>query len=256
MRTSGSTRRRDLENDFTGTFSGRYGVSSWPTSRGNPDAQTQAVTDYHNRVWNRYLTRGGVGGAADYVGTEWVGYDHPVRPDRRSPPGRRRRGQRLARLGRRGEPCRRHGHQDDRVPGPLRGLHLSPVAPSFAAVAAATPTGGAAMVSGRNLHLYRSTPQAERERVSAGAAASVLHNMPASGARSIGEGFKAATGCEPFEVRALMVNFAGALLVTWLSYVALSSFASFAAGFTSVIDVGTDIVRAILIAALILMMLN
>ena len=245
-------------NDFTGTFSGRYGVSSLADFKGNPDAQTQAVTDYHNRIWNRYLTRGGVGGAADYIGTEMGGVTvtqsgliaaaHLVGAGAVS-----------AWLASGGavSPTDAMGTKMTEYLARFAGYTLSPVAPSFTAVATATPTGGAAMVSGAGTYTYTAAPLTPSVSGSApGAAASVLHSTPAYGARSIGEGFKAATGYEPFEVRDLMVNIAGALLVTWLSYVALSSFASFAAGFTSVIDVGTDIVRAILIAALILMMLN
>ena len=84
----------------------------------------------------------------------------------------------------------------------------------------------------------------------------MLPSLPAYGATSIGAGFKAATDFEPFEVRALMVNLAAALLVTWLAYVALSTWSAYAAGFTEVLDVGTEIVRAILIAGVILLMMT
>ena len=57
-------------NDYVGSFSGKYGVRSLADFLGNADAQTQAITDYHDRIWNSYLTSGGSGGAAAYIGTE------------------------------------------------------------------------------------------------------------------------------------------------------------------------------------------
>ena len=245
-------------NDFTGSFSGRYGVSSLADFKSNPDAQTQAITDYHNRVWNSYLTRGGVGGAADYIGTE-VGGITVTQSGLIAAAHLVGAGAVNAWLASGGAdtPADAMGTKMTEYLARFAGYTLSPVAPSFAAVAAATPTGGAAVVAGAGTYAYTAAPLTPGASAPPpAAAASVLPSAPAYGATSIGAGFKAATGYEPFEVRALMVNIAGALLVTWLAYVALSSFGSFAAGFTSVIDIGTDVVRAILIAALILMMLN
>ena len=256
---SGDATRR---NDFTGTFSGRYGVSSLADFLADPDAQTQAITDYHDRLWNSYLTRGGSGGAAEYIGSEigsititqsgliaaahlvgagavnaWLASDGAVTP---SDAMGTRMTEYLARFA---------------------GYSLSPVAPSFAAVAAATPTGGVAIVGGGGTYAYTPAPlgpaTAAAPPVGAPpAAASVLAATPAYAASSIGAGFLAATGYDPADVRALLIAITAALLVTWLSYIALSSFSSFAAGAGTVMDLGSDIVRSILIAGVILLIMT
>ena len=245
-------------NDFSGSFTGSYGVNSLADFKADPDAQTRAITDYHNLVWNSYLTSGGAGGAADYIGTEINGITitqsgliaaaHLIGA-----------GAVNSWLASNGEvtPSDAMGTKMTEYLARFAGYSLSPVAPSFAAVAAATPTGGAPVVGSSGTYTHTAAPLSPPTVAAPTAsAAAVLPSLPAYGATSIGAGFKAATVFEPFEVRALMVNLAAALLVTWLAYVALSTWSAYAAGFTEVLDVGTEIVRAILIAGVILLMMT
>ena len=52
-------------NDWTGGWTGRYGVTSQAAFLADPNAQIQAETAYLNLVWNRYLVPQG---AASYLG--------------------------------------------------------------------------------------------------------------------------------------------------------------------------------------------
>ena len=240
-------------NDYSGGWSGKYGVRSLDDFLDDPDAQTRAVTDYHNLVWNRYLTNDGQGGAADYVGqtvggitvtqsgliaaahlvghavvTQWLASGGTTDPQDQNATRMTEYLQRFA------------------------GYSLDAAAPAFALVLAATPSGGNTVVSNPGSdfsYAYTAPP------LTADAAAPNL-NAPAPAYGSAQQGFLAATGYQMGEFHGYFTALVAAGLFLWLGAVTVKTFGGYTAGNVAAGDMGQTILRALLIVLILVVILH
>lgn len=242
------------KNDYTGNFTGKYGVNSLSDFLADPEAQTQAITSYHNLVWNNYLTNGGRGGAADYIGQTINGIEitqsgliaaaHLV--------GHGKVTQWLA-SGGATDPQDQNATKMTEYLQRFAGYGLSPIAPSFAAVAAATPTGGASAIVAGNGSSYTYTAP---PLVDGGSAVSGPNAPVAPKYGSAQQGFKAGAGYSMGQVRDFIVSLIAAGLFLWLGAITLKSFGGYTAGNVAIYDMGQIIMRAVLVVLIFVVILQ
>lgn len=231
-------------NDYVGSFTGRYGVTSLQGFLSDPDAQTKAITDYHNRVWNSYLTNNGSGGAANYIGQTINGIQvtqsgliaaaHLVG-----------HGDVKKWLNSGGTFMPQDGNGTKLVEylQKFAGYSLSPTAPSFASVQSATPTGGAATIVGVNPgYTYTTAPLVNQN---SGPLAAVGAVNPSYA--SAQQGWMASTGYQMSDLRQFIVELCGALLFLWLANVMTKSFSGYLGGQIMGIQMGHTVIRGMLI---------
>lgn len=229
------------KNDWTGRWTGKYGIASLEEFLANPDAQVQAVTAYHAQVWNtlrkRYgadnylgstingitITESGLVAAAHLVGAGNVGD--------------------WLRSGGATNPKDAKGTTMSSYLSNLAGYALDATPPSWAAVRAGDPTG-----SGGNGYVY--TPPPLRSGSS-----TVLSGVKSHSFGSAGEGFQAATGYQMAEVRELLTELAAMALLTWMAFVVISKWRAHGEGAESTRDMTLDILRAMVLTSIVLLLM-
>lgn len=228
------------KNDWTGNWTGKFGVTSLDDFLANPDAQTHAVTAYHAQVW-RTLRR--VYGAETYIGSTVNGITitqsglvaaaHLV--------GAGTVGNWL-RSGGATAPRDANGTKMTSYLSAFAGYTVGGSAPSWADVLAGNPTqsGGG----------YVHTPPPMSS-----ASSKFLSQAKSHGFGSAGEGFKAATGYHMADVRALLTELAAMVLLTWIAYVAISKWRAYGAGGETTRDMTFDILRAMVVSSIVLLVM-
>lgn len=240
-------------NDYSGAWSGKYGVRSLDDFLDDPNAQTRAVTDYHNLVWNRYLTDNGHGGAADYVGQTVSGIEvtqsgliaaaHLV--------GHAEVTQWLA-SGGTTDPQDQNATRMTEYLQRFAGYSLDAAPPAFAQVLAATPSGGNTVVSnpGSNFSYAYTAPPLTAD------AAGLNLNAPAPAYGSAQQGFLAATGYQMEAFHGYFTALVAAGLFLWLGAVTVKTFGGYTAGHVAAGDMGQTILRAILVVLILVVILH
>ncbi len=238
-------------NDYQGSFTGRDGVSSLNDFLSDPQAQTQAITRYHNLVWNNYLTQGGSGGAASYIGqtingiavtksglvaaAHLVGHG-PVKAWLAS--------------GGATAPADKTGTKMTEYLQRFAGYELSASAPSFTAVQAATPSGGNASTVTGPTYTNTAPPLVS----GGGGSASVLSgSAPYASAE---EGFRASTGYSMGAVHTAIATVTATVLLLWLTVVMLKSWMGYTGGAVRLGDMGQMSLRAIVVTMILIVLLN
>ena len=238
-------------NDYKGSFTGKDGVSSLDDFLADPEAQTQAITRYHNLVWNNYLTQGGSGGAANYVGqtingitvtqsgliaaAHLVGHG-PVKAWLAS--------------GGATAPADKTGTKMTEYLQRFAGYQLSASAPSFTAVQASSPTGGSAATVTNPTYTSTAPPLVS----GGGGAPSVLSgSAPYASAE---QGFLASTGYSMSTVHLLIATMTATVVLLWLAVVMLKSWMGYTGGAVRLIDMGQTSLRAIVVTLIFILLLN
>lgn len=231
-------------NDWAGRFTGKYGVNSLTDLLANPDAQIQAVTAYHEQVWN---TLKKVHGAESYLGTTINGIPitasglvaaaHLV--------GAGAVGEWL-RSGGATDPADGNGTKLVSYLGQFAGYTLAFTPPSYAEVLAATPSSGS---PGGYVH----TPAPLKPTAGTGSAA--LLKGTSFGYTSAAQGFFGATGYQMGQVRQLLVGIAAMALVTWIAWVVVAKWRGLSEGFDTKRDLAVDIGRAIVLTWIVLLIM-
>ncbi len=235
-------------NDWDGTFTGKYGVRSLADFLADPDAQVQAVTTYHQAVWNtlsgRYNASSYIGNTIDGIAITQSGLvaaAHLV--------GAGTVGKWLA-SGGSTDPRDGNGTAMTAYLRTFAGYAVGGPAPTYAEVLAADPTASASAYS------YTPPPLAPGSgAATSSGSAGLLSAAQSYGFTSAGQGFEAATGYRMGDVRDLLVNVAAMLLLTWTAYVVISKWRAFAEGFETKQGMAIDIVRAIVLTCVVLMLL-
>ncbi|MDT3671777.1 MAG: transglycosylase SLT domain-containing protein [Aromatoleum sp.] len=231
-------------NDWTGAFTGKYGVSSLADLLANPDAQVQAVTAYHRQTWNT-LTK--VYGAESYLGTTITGI--PITASGLVAAAH------LVGAGTVGEWLKSGGTTDPADGNgttlvsyleQFAGYTLNFAPPSYAEVLAGTPSG---VSSGG----YVPTPAPLRTSVATGSA--TLLKDSSFGRTSAAQGFFGATGYHMGQVRQLLVGIAAMALVTWIAWVVVAKWRGLSEGLDTRRDLAVDIGRAIVLTWIVLLIM-
>jgi hypothetical protein len=228
-------------NDWTGNWTGKFGVTSLDDFFANPDAQTQAITAYHAQVWDT-LRR--VYGAETYIGSTLNGITitesglvaaaHLV--------GAGKVGDWLS-FGGATNPKDGNGTTMTTYLSAFAGYTVGGSAPSWADVLAGNPTQ-----SGGEGYVHTPPPK--------GAGSSeLLSGVKSHGFGTAGEGFRAATGYQMAEVRALLTEIAAMVLLTWIAYVAISKWRAYGAGGETTRDMTFDILRAMVVTSIVLLLM-
>lgn len=244
-------------NDFTGSFTGKYGVTSLQGFLSDPDAQTQAITEYHNRVWNNYLTNNGTGGAANYIGQTINGIQvtqsglvaaaHLVGAGNVT---------KWLNSGGTFMPQDGNGTKLVEYLQKFAGYSISPTAPSFASVQSATPTGGASTIVGVNPgYTYTNAPLSNPGNVANNSPLAALNTVNPSYA-SAQQGWMASTGYQMSDLRQFVVELCGALLFLWLANVMTKSFAGYLNGQIMGVLMGQTVIRGMLVLMLLVWVLH
>ncbi|WP_407280358.1 transglycosylase SLT domain-containing protein [Aromatoleum evansii] len=231
-------------NDWTGTFTGKYGVNSLADLLANSDAQIQAVSAYHQQVWNT-LTK--VYGAENYLGTTindtpitasgLVAAAHLV--------GAGTVGEWL-KSGGATDPADGNGTKLVSYLGQFVGYTLAFAPPSYAEVLAGAPAG----VSPGG-HVPTSAPL----RPSAGTGSAALLKGGGFGYTSAAQGFFGATGYHMGQVRQLLVGIAAMTLVTWIAWVIVAKWRGLSEGFDTKRELAVDVARAIVLTWIVLLIM-
>ncbi|NMG30159.1 transglycosylase SLT domain-containing protein [Aromatoleum evansii] len=231
-------------NDWTGTFTGKYGVSSLADLLANPDAQVQAVSAYHRQMWNT-LTK--VYGAESYLGTTinsvpitasgLVAAAHLV--------GAGTVGEWL-KSGGATDPADGNGTRLVSYLGQFAGYTLAFAPPSYAEVLAGTPSGGSP-----GGHVPTPSPL----RPSAGTGSAALLNGSGFGYTSAAQGFFGATGYHMGQVRQFLVGIAAMTLVTWIAWVIVAKWRGLSEGFDTKRELAVNVARAIVLTWIVLLIM-
>lgn len=235
------------KNDWNGSFSGKYGVTSLAEFLANPGAQVQAVTAYHAQAWS---TLAGTYGAASYLGTTIKGIEitqsglvaaaHLL--------GAGTVGEWL-KSGGTGNPADGNGTKLSSYLSRFAGYALSANAPTYAALLAADPTGG---TTGER-YVYTDPPLSSSDGDSGAVALLTLHNS--HGFTSAAQGFHAATGYQMGDVRDLLIGLAATVLLTWMAYVVISKWHAFNGGAETIREMTFDILRAMVVTSIVLLLM-
>lgn len=233
-------------NDWLGAWSGKYGATSKAAFLANPDAQIQAETAYLNKVWNSYLAPKG---AASYLGqtingititqSGLVAAAHLV--------GQGKVLDWLASNGRI-QPADGNGTRLTEYLQRFAGYSLSTTAPSYAAIRAASPTGGTTTI------LTPPTGSAtQAPRVTAGPLFSLGGGAPSYATPA--EGFAGATGYQMSDVSRFISRLVMAAAITWLAYTVLASWRGFASGAQALTAFKLNIMRATVMTLILTVLL-
>lgn len=235
------------KNDWNGSFSGKYGVTSLAEFLANPDAQVQAVTAYHAQAWR---TLASTYGAASYLGTTINGIEitqsglvaaaHLL--------GAGTVGAWL-KSGGTTNPADGNGTTLTDYLSNFAGYALSATAPTYAALLAADPTGGATGAG----YIYTDPPLSSSGGGSGAVALLTLHNS--HGFTSAAQGFHAATGYQMGTVRDLLVGLAATVVLTWMAYVVISKWHAFSGGVETIREMTYDILRAMVVTSIVLLLM-
>ncbi|MCK0508644.1 DUF3262 family protein [Aromatoleum anaerobium] len=227
------------KNDWTGNWTGKFGVTSLDDFLANPDAQMQTVAAYHAQVWDTLrrvysadnyvgstvngimITQSGLVAAAHLVGAGKVG-------DWLSSGGAT-------------TPKDGNGTTMTSYLSAFAGYSVGGSAPSWADVLAGNPTQ-----SGGGGYVHTPPPMSA-------ASSDLLSGVKSHGFGSAGEGFRAATGYQMDEVRTMLTELAAMVLLTWIAYVAISKWRAYGAGGETTRDMTFDILRAMVTTSIVLL---
>lgn len=231
-------------NDWTGSFTGKYGVNSLADFLANPDAQVQAVTAYHEQVWNTLrkvhdaesylgttingipITASGLVAAAHLVGAGTVGE--------------------WLKLGGATDPADGNGTKLVSYLRQFAGYTLAFTPPSHAEVLAATPSS---VSPGGYVHTPAPlTPSAGTDSAAVLKGTSFRYTSAA-------QGFFGATGYQMGQVRQLLVGIAAMALVTWIAWVVVAKWRGMSEGFDTKRDLAIDVGRAIVLTWIVLLIM-
>lgn len=234
------------QNDWSGTFTGKYGVTSLADFLADPDAQLQAVTAYHARLWK---TLADTYGAGEYIGREVGGVEitesglvaaaHLLGPATV--------GKWLA-SGGASDPSDANGTTLTSYLSSFAGYALSASAPTYTSLLAAVPSGGAAS-SG-----YSYTPPPLSPSGNGGSTA-MLSSTNSHGFGSAADGFHASTGYDMGQVRTLFVGLVAMTVLTWMAYVVMSKWRSYSHGGESARNMTFDVLRAMVVTTVVLLLM-
>ncbi|NMG16249.1 DUF3262 family protein [Aromatoleum bremense] len=235
------------KNDWTGSFSGKYGVTSLAGFLANPDAQIRAVTAYHAQAWN---TLAGTYGAAGYLGTTLNGIEitrsglvaaaHLL--------GAGTVGEWLE-SGGTTNPADGNGTPLTAYLSKFAGYALGATAPSYAALRAADPAGATTGAG----YVYTDPPLGSSGGGSGAVALLTPHNSHAF--TSAAQGFHAATGYPMGELRDLLAGLAATAALTWMAYVVISKWHAFNGGTETIREMTFDILRAMVVTSIVLLLM-
>lgn len=229
------------KNDWTGNWTGKFGVTSLDDFLANPDAQTHAVTVYHAQVWHT-LRR--VYGAETYLGSTLNGITitqsglvaaaHLV--------GAGKVGDWLS-SGGATNPKDGNGTRMVSYLSGFAGYTVGDSTPSWADVLAGNPPQ-----SGGGGYVHTPPPLSS-------SSSKLLSGAQSHGFGSAGEGFRAATGYHMAEVHALLTELTAMVLLTWIAYVVISKWFAFGAGGETTRDMTFDILRAMVVTSIVLLLM-
>jgi hypothetical protein len=230
-------------NDWIGGWTGRYGVTSKAAFLADPQAQVQAETAYLNLIWSSYLVPQG---AASYLGrtingitvtqSGLVAAAHLVGA-----------GNVLNWLRSNGGtvPADGNGTLMTEYLQRFAGYSLSPAAPAYAAVLAATPTGGVATI------VTPSTPYSTPAPLVNAAPLFRSGGVAAPTYATAADGFLGATGYAMSDVRAFMTLLIGALILLWYARTLLSSWQGFSNGTLTLFGLNRNAVHGAIVVMLL-----
>lgn len=234
-------------NDWLGGWTGKYGASSKAAFLADPNAQIQAETAYLNRVWNSYLapygagnylgktingiliTQSGLVAASHLVGAgkvkTWLSSNGATAPVDGS-------GTRMT------EYLQKFG-----------GYALSATAPTYAALLAATPTGGASTIVTPSTPYATTAPLVTAPPLLPGISAAAPSYANAA------EGFHGATGYQMGDVRAVFVLLTAALVLLWFARTFVSTWAGFTDGKLTLPHIGNNAVQGAIVVLILMYLL-
>lgn len=235
---------RTQPNDWTGGWSGRYGVTSQAAFLADPNAQIQAETAYLNLVWSRYLVPQG---AASYLGqtingiaitqsglmaaSHLVGFGNVLT---------------WLRSNGATAPADGNGTRMTEYLQRFAGYSISATPPSYSALRAASPTGGTATIVTPSAPYATVAPLVTAAPLlSAGGAASPIYATAA-------DGFLGATGYRMSDVRNFLVLLVAALITLWFGYTLTSSWQGFATGKLSILNLKSNAIQGSLVVMLLM----
>ena len=231
-------------NDWLGGWTGKYGASSKAAFLADPNAQIQAETAYLNLVWNSYLAPYGAG---NYVGktingilitqSGLVAAAHLVG-----------HGKVKTWLSSNGAtvPADGSGTKMTEYLQKFGGYTLSATAPTYAAILAATPTGGAGTIITPSSPYTTPTPLVTAPALLPGISAAAPSYANAA------EGFHGATGYQMGDVRAVFVLLTAALVLLWFARTFVSTWAGFTDGKLTLPHIGNNAVQGAIVVLILM----
>ncbi|WP_230971717.1 transglycosylase SLT domain-containing protein [Nitrogeniibacter aestuarii] len=240
-----------LDNRYNGNFTGAFGVNSLNDFLSDPDAQTQAITAYHQAVWG-YLNNNG---SSSYVGQTINGIEvtesgliaaaHLV--------GAGKVKQWLA-SGGAILPRDGNGTKMTEYLQRFAGYSLPGAAPSYAAVLAAAPTGGAATMVGSNSnYVYTPTPLVSGNAAAAGPAVFSTVNPSYASAQ---QGWNSGSGFQMGDLRLYIAKLLAVLAFVYLATVMIKGLGGTLRGGMAVHELGQVFVRGALVLILLIYIVN
>lgn len=224
-------------NDWAGSWTGKYGVTSKDSFLTNGDAQLSAIADYQKLSWDKYLKGNG---ADAYLGktingvviTEsgLIAASHLVGA-----------GSVLAWLRSNGatNPADASGTLMTEYLSKFGGYNVSNfAAPSYAEFQGANPTGGTA--------------------IGGSSSGSPVVRNPASGSvyANAGDGFAGGSGANMSVAREVITGIIASLVLLWAGYTLIGSYNGYTAGRLTVADLKAYVIQAFLIVAMTLWVLS
>lgn len=225
-------------NDWTGTWSGKYGATSKGAFMASGDAQLSAIADYQKLTWNSYLKGNG---AEAYLGrtingvvvTEsgLIAASHLVGA-----------GAVLAWLRSNGatNPTDASGTQMTEYMSAFGGYNVASfVAPTYSEFASASPTGGSSTIIGS----------------SSGATGG---RTPGSGSAyaDAGDGFAGGSGVNMSAIKQVIIGLIASLVLAWAGYIVLGCYGGYTAGRLTLSDLKSYVIQGFLVMAIILWLMS
>ena len=231
-------------NDWLGGWTGKFGASSKAAFLADPNAQIQAETAYLNRVWNSYLAPYGAG---NYVGktingilitqSGLVAASHLVGA-----------GKVKTWLSSNGAtvPVDGSGTKMTEYLQKFGGYALSATAPTYAAILAATPSGGAGTIVTPSNPYTTPAPLVTAPALLPGIGAATPNYANAA------EGFHGATGYQMGDVRAVFVLLTAALVLLWFARTFVSTWGGYSDGKLTISHIGSNAVQSAIVVMILM----
>lgn len=228
-------------NDWTGTWSGKYGATSKETFLNSPEVQLAVITAYESRVWNSYLKSNG---SAAYVGqtingiliTEsgLIAAAHLVGP-----------GAVAAWLKSGGTTSPKDG-MGTLMTEYLRkfgGYDVDFKTPTYAELLAANPTGG-------------TTVSSDSTGSTGGSSGGGSQSGTGTIYATAGDGFIGGSGTNMGAVRDLIVKAIASLVLAWMAYVSLVNYTAFTNGKSTLFKLKAIVLRGFVLGLLVFVVIR